>query len=544
MKPSSPSRVPRFALFVLWICWLGAGSVRANVFASDIRLNGSPRVGVILPGTSVTISYVLNDNADAGVWIKILSRTNVIKTFSSTNGAAGASAGLNTVIWDGSFDHGTNSYLGTFTVSITAASEGYDDWTNITDDGTNFTVLVPRGIAVNQNTNSPYYGRVFVANAIDPYGIFKFNADGSPADEGNFSPWVGGDLVHYSPWKMAISRDDRVYVDDLSGSGVVFACDQLISTNCYTAIGTDNYPTNDASPYLSGLAVTGSGTNTQIWMADGQTNGDSEGIIVWSAAGNGLAATNDTGTIVAPVDATNSLSFAPWDVALNTNDSIFVIQSVTNDGADAPLMDFPPFRGSPETNTNWAIGYGDPDLMAASGLAVNPAATYVAVAVRGPGDEEYQGGALNLYTANDGTFLTNLDQTGGDRYYDVAWDAVGNLYALDDNAQVWRVYSPPGSNQSTTIAAPFIQAYNKITAPVLHNPVLGMNGLRLTLYGQSNITYVVQYSPDLVNWTPVATNYSPNAVRNVCVPYSSIYNITGNGPGPSGQAYLTVVSVP
>ena len=60
------------------------------------------------------------------------------------------------------------------------------------------------------------------------------------------------------------------------------------------------------------------------------------------------------------------------------------------------------------------------------------AATYVAVAVRGTGDSESgQSGLLNLYYATNGQFFTNLDQTGGDLYLDVAWDNVGNLYALD-----------------------------------------------------------------------------------------------------------------
>jgi beta-xylosidase len=35
--------------------------------------------------------------------------------------------------------------------------------------------------------------------------------------------------------------------------------------------------------------------------------------------------------------------------------------------------------------------------------------------------------------------------------------------------------------------------------------------------GQSNVTYVIQQSTDLVNWTPVATNFSPATVQTISV---------------------------
>jgi hypothetical protein len=520
MKPSYPSSIALVALIFLY---LGAGSARANVYATDIRLNGSLRHGVILSGTSVTISYILNDTATAGVSVQILRGTNVIKTFASATSTAGTNAGLNTIVWDGSTDDESPLTNGLYTVSISAASTGYDDWTNITDDGTNFDVNSPRGVAVDQNTNSPYYGRVFVANANTPYGIYKYNADGSPGDESGFSPWIGGDFLHYSPWKVAISRDDRVYVDDFSSGGEVYAFDPMISTNHFwQAVRPDNYPAQDQAPQLSGLAVTGSGTNTQIWMADSCTN--SAGIIVWAAT-NGMAAMNDQGTIVAPVDSTNSLSEGPYDLDLDTNGNIYTIQFITttDNPADA-LMSFPPFEGIPETNTTWAVGYSDPSLLDAYGVAVDPTATYVAVAVVGPcpDTENSPCGGLNLYSATNGQFLMNLDQTGGDAYYDVAWDKVGNLYALDWTAGVWRAYSPPGTNQATTVAVPFIQAYTSLQPPLLHNPSVSGDNLSFTLVGQSNISYVIQSSCDLSNWTDLATNFSTNANRLVVLPATNV----------------------
>jgi hypothetical protein len=98
---------------------------------------------------------------------------------------------------------------------------------------------------------------------------------------------------------------------------------------------------------------------------------------------------------------------------------------------------------------------------------------------------------------------------------------VGNLYTIYGEHgfefEGWRVYSPPGSNQATTVAVPFIQVYNAITPPLLSLPSACMGQLNFTLAGQSNVTYVIQQSTDLLNWTAVATNFSPASVQTVTV---------------------------
>jgi hypothetical protein len=104
---------------------------------------------------------------------------------------------------------------------------------------------------------------------------------------------------------------------------------------------------------------------------------------------------------------------------------------------------------------------------------------------------------------------------------DVAWDRIGNLYATDLSAEVWRSFSPPGSNQAATTAVPVIQVYDALTQPCLCapvGPVAPACPFQFTLQGQSNVTYVIESSPDLLIWTPVATNYDTVDVRTVTVP--------------------------
>ena len=105
-----------------------------------------------------------------------------------------------------------------------------------------------------------------------------------------------------------------------------------------------------------------------------------------------------------------------------------------------------------------------------------------------------------------------------DEFWDVAWDNVGNLYATDLSSNVWRAYSPPGPNQAATTAVPILQIYDAFTQPVLTNVAASGSRIGFTLQGQSNVTYVIESSCDLIQWSPVATNYDIVPNRAVTLP--------------------------
>jgi hypothetical protein len=281
--------------------------------------------------------------------------------------------------------------------------------------------------------------------------------------------------------------------------------------------------------------VVGAGTNMQIFMADNnRIDLGGLGILSWEINSNGVAATNDTGMVDVALSTNDSnLTLAPYAVTLDTNENIYTIQRVTETNATDPtVLCFPPaLIGDPaETNSTWEIGGPNPTLFNNYGVAVDPTAKYVAVATRGftNGEntpETLQDGGVSLFLAASGSLVTNMTQDPegytNQEFFDVAWDNVGNLYTIygeDDFAQEgWRVYSPPGSNQATTVAVPFIQVYDAITPPQLSQPTNSLGQLNFTLLGQSNVTYVIQQSPDLINWTAVATNFSPASVLPVSV---------------------------
>jgi hypothetical protein len=247
----------------------GTPSARANVYATDIQVNsnltGTASASV---GSPVSITYHLNDNATAGVTINILRSNSVVASFPGTT-----NVGLNTVSW-------TPSAAGTYSVSISAGSTGYSTWQQISPLTTNYVAVFPLGMAVDKNTNSPYYGRVIVGCAIaatangvsQQCGFYKLNADGTPADEGSFgfanftkndsgltstgqmpATWAWPPPISQwrNPSTIRIGEDDRIYWQDNSNGGAIIASDILATTN-QVIICSINSPSGDGPGSLVG----------------------------------------------------------------------------------------------------------------------------------------------------------------------------------------------------------------------------------------------------------------------------------------------------
>src|SRR5581483_6202038 len=234
MKDFLLTRLLRSAALLLPLV-LAFDSVRANVSVSDIKVNGSATQSPVGLGSAARISYILSDDATLGATINILSTGVSIRAISIPTNAlnspgTGLSRGANNVMWDGRDASSNFVVQGNYYVSVTARSAGHAAWTLLTSNTVNtnvtsggYYVFAPRGIAVDTDTNSPYYGRVFVGNAAtgpsptnagDQDAILKFNADGSAADEGAYG--TGGyafqDANFALPQKLRTAADDRVYM--------------------------------------------------------------------------------------------------------------------------------------------------------------------------------------------------------------------------------------------------------------------------------------------------------------------------------------------
>src|SRR5437899_804557 len=97
---------PRFSLVTAGLAAvLGVSSLapeaRANVYATNIKLNGGITNLTVASGESVGVSYILNEPALLGVTVNIASGASVIRSLTFPANTNGTLFGLNQVTWDG-----------------------------------------------------------------------------------------------------------------------------------------------------------------------------------------------------------------------------------------------------------------------------------------------------------------------------------------------------------------------------------------------------------------------------------------------------------
>ncbi len=569
-----PNRTPR-VLLLLFACLFSifiATSAQANVYATNIRFNGGVTNVLLQAGETVSISYVLNEPASRGLTLRLVAGNTAIRTVVLTSGSPGTLRGTNTVSWDGTTDSGSAAPSGLYSVSITASSAGYAAWTQISDDSNvgNY-VWEGKGIAASRDTNSAYYGRVYVANSApgpgskpgDQVGILMLNADGSAAEEGIFSTggyaWAGDT---FSPWHLEVSDDGFVYVNDWTRSGEIFRWDPLLSpTSRVDVLRATNWG-NGGLVLLSGPALSGTGTNTSLWMADDTPNG--LGLIKYSITNSdGALADGDTGVSV--VSNTPDLSFVPYDVAIDKDLNLYTVQFVAGGDDTTPrILKFS--AGNPSTPA-WAIGGGDSTMGRATGIAVDPTGTFVAVAFQGIDDPNQSGqwtnGCTQVFYASNGAPVVNLDlgmtnAAGSDWHQDTdcAWDGVGNVYSIDLLQTAWRTFSPPGPNESTTVSVRQIQVSGSsvVEPPRITNVEVRNGSVIITFIGQASdppsVYVVLGASVPTGSFLPeadyaVTTGSGPGEFR-ATLPFSGtlrFYRISRSGGTPVETVLITSIAV-
>jgi hypothetical protein len=513
-KPMLSSRAA--GSLALALALLSATTARANVYATDIKVNGSSTSITNTTGDTVTITYILNQPATSGVTVNILQGNSVVKTISG-----GTSMGLNTVYW-------LPNVTGTFSVSITAGAVGYTNWTKISLDSTNNAIVDPEGLDVDKNTNSSYYGRVMLGNAssgttngvTQQCGIYKMNADGSPADEGSFG--YGGYTTNdsggtasgamnngggFNPWRLRIGDDDRLYMLDYSDLGAIIAFDLKVTTNQIVinegpaSTGypncSNNYSGNpdfgDLSYGIDNFDVSSTTTsNAAVWLCDVDTP-DNWGIWMYHLK-NGVADPADTEGTQAVIQSASSSDLSEASSGgcmIDTNLDIFVSQSTFNNDPVFRTMEYthwnsgvlPPEKGGASyaygTATNqvhWGVGTSDNTFCGVYDTVLNSRTHPTMVALPMIFNSGGAGTAygIRVLNATNGSVvsvtngasiqtLTNIDYAN--QYTSAAWDNVGNLYGASSSAGYWRVWSPPGSNQATTVAVATVQVTALKTPP-------------------------------------------------------------------------------
>jgi len=426
----------------------------ANVYATDVTASAE----VITTGTTnttVDISFTLNEDADNGVDVNIYSGATLVRTIS----LATASMGANSVTWDGTDAGGVTLPDGDYTFEVTASDDGHTEWTKISDP-LKTVMYSPKGVAVNRNLDSEYFGRVYISNGYagtsanagafyNGKGVFMYNAvqDTIAFSTGGIS-WASSSE---SPGKTSIGLDDKIYVTEY-GNDLLYAFNGDM-TGALNVLEADNRLDNQ---YISANWVHGAGADRAIYTADMHYL-TGRGIVKYDLGLNDEMPAGDTGTEI--IQRPNN-GYYQSDVEVDSQGNIYFTQFRGAGGQAYPLMKYNPYTGTQLTiaDTIWAV---PTSIYGAKGLALDEASNRVVWA------NDYAGTIL-VHDATTGAILDTIN-TGQSRNKDLAFDAAGNLYTIDNGTEYWNVWSAPdGPNSFTTPGRQTIT----IETPVVASDVL------------------------------------------------------------------------
>lgn len=434
----------------------------ANVYPTNLSQSASS-LDTSLAQT-INLGYLLNQTADAGVTVDVLNSSNaIVKTFSL--GSQGV--GTHSLIWDGTDMTNTPVAPGNYSFRVTASATGFGSWTLISSDTTDNNFELPRGVAVNTNPNSPYYGRVYVSNprtnstgagrAMSD-GVYMMNADMTAVAGPNTGgvDWTTDGSGGAGPFRLAVGPDDSVWITDWSDthSGLWKADPNISSaTEALDSTGRDANGLNSVHGSISDVVVFGTGASETVYYTDEDFPSNVAQIgSIWSQnTGAGLPVTG------APTlfydDSVLDLMINSFQSLARSSDGTWWLSQNRSSGTDAPSL----IQISADGTTvlfNSLVDLGNPDpLRTIQGIAYDPVNDWLAL-VTGRTDSPNR---ATVFIFDDDTktivdqFTFNPGGTSGSTNTDVSFDAVGNVYVGNRSSERVRVWSPgTGANSSFT----------------------------------------------------------------------------------------------
>ena len=419
---------------------VGATAQEANVYASGLKANK-------IDGNQYEIAFVLN--APASVTLNVGD-----KTFDLGDCAKGANT--MTVALEGVV--GEN-----LPWSITATADGATDDT-VTKIG-NVAFTSTRGIAVDNNMESPYFGNIYVCEtkSDSETGVMVYNA----AFEGDGTVYGGNagfTSSAASPQRVFVGEDALYFCDWSDAHANVYKADPADLTKDFTLI----FGGNKAS---SGLRTTDDGTQIAGSVVSLWVKGAGEDAVLYTfdedyGNGNVLLQYNiglaETPWVAAP---TAEIFNDPDNLMANGSSCIlpdatgwWISQYRYSETAANPALIHVTNEGVVDFNSATA-GENGGQLVGNSqngGMAINPAGTLLAIGAytevkvyeivptRGPAV------LTPLYTFEHG--LSNQ------RVWDIAFDSADNLYIANDNGAGVAYFALPKKDNSFTTEAPTNQA--------------------------------------------------------------------------------------
>ncbi|MGC8861328.1 MAG: PEP-CTERM sorting domain-containing protein [Armatimonadota bacterium] len=463
------------------VCWLAAAAVvltglaaapaAANVYASGLKQTGPN-----------SLSFILNENADLGVTIQVWQVGGGM-VYSESLGAK--AKGTHTWAWNGSGASPGNVYK----VKIVASSSGYSSWTKISTDTPLTNFYSPRGVAVNTNPGSQYFGRVYVSESLGGTcaagrtvqdGIYILNADLSDAVGQGDNARTGGVAwsTTNSPFRVNVGPDNNVYVCDWSDlhSGLWMGDpDFNTATELLDSTGRDANGMNTTHGSISDFVVEGTGASRKIYTADedlpSSTSGQRGSIWRYDIGENDSFSGAPSGLLYDDLGTGGNLIFNYYNSLVRANDGTWWYSQDRSGSSTDTLLSLMQISADGST----VLWRSVPDLAANSGadpvrrtrgLAYDPVRNYLALAT-------YNAGKVHIFDPVTKTIITSITTVSNATNRDVAFDAAGNLYIVDNvNERLW-VWSPgEGPNSFTTESWFTIPEPSSLAALLLGLPLI------------------------------------------------------------------------
>ena len=290
---------------------------KANIYASELNL----AIPTCVCPNTYQFGFTLNDNA-TNVNINILKGTEVVKVIAAGTLPKGANK-VNGV-FDGVAD-------GTYTWSVTAMGETVDRPLKISDNAQpQLQFFTPKGVAVDNSFESPYFGRVYAAetapgaitNRTTKDGIYILNSalqdvtnQGAESYAGQVT-WAASS----SPMRLAVAEDGKVFINDWSDAHPgVWVMDPANPTGAFTPVFGGLTKATSGLSSIGGVNVHGSivhcwvlgtGVDTKLYTFD-------EDYVDATATSTGNLLQYNIGTMATPYAAAPSA--VVYNDALNGN---------------------------------------------------------------------------------------------------------------------------------------------------------------------------------------------------------------------------------
>jgi hypothetical protein len=534
--------------------------VQATPYATSLTNNGDG-----------SISFRLNQTTGTNDLVQVISGGGTV-----TNTLQSPSADPANVISRGLITTNLGIGSGPFQVRIKHTGSGI-----ITTNSPSVAFNSPRGIAVNKNPGSPYFGWVYVANSaagVKGDGMFAFSSDlddvlgqGTAAMSGGYNFATGGSSA---PYHTSVAPDDSVLVTDFSdASGNLISMTPTLDSFNYVLkplegtaaapVGTNN---NHGSVITAFMVGTGAGQKLYTMDEDYQTDPTSTAGTEWNSAWE-----YDIGNSQLPwSNAPNRKLMTPFLASFAGQNQklevaghyLYANQRRSNPPQHSAyivdlnnLQDPSTFNGNTPWGAFWtsqdeslAEGYSDDVLRDSMTIAVSPDGKWFAsIVAGGSGTITAPDGTTFQNSANDVILipLTNgIPNLAARQVYhfggaangrDIAIDAAHNIYICSSGLGIAQSLDIGESTDATTgsdgtfgLATPATQVSVSASTPLAHEAG-----------AVPGVFTITRTADDIGN--PVTIFYSVSGTARANVNYTPL---SGSVTIPAGQSSADVSVTP